>query len=209
MRKGIIVLALVFGFGLVQVNAQGLISAIKERVTIGVKGEANYSNFIVSDMPGYKSEMGVGANIGPTIRFDISKHFAIQEDILFTYSSSEFTKDGIKDTYQYFGTEVPIYLTGQWGTLPGGRIYGGIGPYFGMGFSAKLKDSDINLYKKVDGKTFMKRVSYGAAAYIGYEFRFGLQVNASYKIGANTLDAKKDDSKMCPQSISLGIGYRF
>lgn len=209
MKKGVIVFVLCFGLGLAQANAQGLISAIKERVTIGIKAEANYSNFILSDMPDCKSEMGIGANIGTSIRFNISKHFAIQEDILFTYSTSEFTQNEVKDTYQYFGTEVPIYLTGQWGTLSGGRIYGGAGLYFGYGFNAKLKDSNPDLYKKVDGERYMKRMSHGAAAYIGYELRCGLQINASYKIGRNVLDAEKNNSKMCPQSVSLGIGYNF
>ncbi len=210
MKKIVLAFAIVMMAGITSVKAQGLMGFIKERVSIGgVKAEANYSNFILSDMPDTKSEMGVGANFGPAIRINLSKHFAIQEDILFTYSTSEYTQNGVKDTYQYFGTEVPIYLVGQWRTFSGGRIYGGVGPYFGYGFNAKRKDSDLDLYKKVEGETPMKRMSYGAAAHVGYEFRFGLQINASYKIGANVLDTKSGDSKMCPQSVSLGIGYNF
>jgi len=196
--------------GIVSVNAQGLMSLIKSKVSIGLKGEGNYSGFILSDMADTKSTMGVGGSAGAFIKFNITKNFAIQEDILFTYASSELTQDGIKDTYQYFGAEVPIYLMGQWSTLSEGRIYGGVGPYFSYGFSSKLKDSDIDLYKKVDGETPMKRMTAGAAAQIGYEFPFGLQINASYKIGfTNALDAGSSDSKMLPHSASVGIGYRF
>lgn len=205
MKKIVLIFTIVM-VAIASANAQGFLSKLK----LGIKAEGNYSGFILSDMDNVKSTMGVGGSVGTFIKLNLTKHFAIQEDIMFTYASSELKQDGIKDTYQYFGAEVPIYLMGQWGTLSGGRIYGGVGPYFGMGFSAKLKDSDINLYKKVDGETPMKRMTAGAAAQIGYEFFFGLQINASYKIGfTNALDAGSNDSKMLPHAASLGIGYRF
>lgn len=210
MKKKIIGLVLVLGIGSSYANAQGLVAKLKEKLTLGVKAEGNYSNFILSDMDGAESKLGIGGSIGTFIKFDITKNFAIQEDIMFSYSSSKLKIDGDEDTYQYFGTEVPIYLMGQWATPTGGRIYAGVGPYFGVGISAKLKDSDVNLYKKVDGDTPMTRFTTGAAAQIGYEFPCKLQINASYKIGiTNALDAEKDNHKMRPQTISLGIGYRF
>ncbi|WP_300704490.1 outer membrane beta-barrel protein [Bacteroides sp.] len=103
-----------------------------------------------------------------------------------------------------------MYAMGQWNTSTGGRFYAGVGPYFGMGLSAKMKDSDIDLYKKVNGETPMSRMVVGGAAQIGYEFNFGLQINATYKLGiTNSLDSMKDDAKMNSQTVSLGIGYRF
>jgi len=209
MKKTVLTFTIIM-VGIVSVNAQGLMSLIKSKVSIGVKGEGNYSGFILSDMDNTKSTMGVGGSGGVFIKFNISKNFAIQEDILFSYQTSKLEQDGVEDTYEYIGAEVPIYLMGQWGTLSGGRIYGGVGPYFGYGFSAKMKDGNVNLYKKIDGETPMKRMTAGAAAQLGYEFPFGLQINASYKIGfTNALDAGSSDSKMLPHSASLGIGYRF
>lgn len=208
--KKIVLIFVMMIMTIISVNAQGLVSAIKEKVALGFKAEGNYSGFILSDMDNVKSTMGIGGNAGLSIKFNISNNFAIQEDILLTYASSEFTTDGIKDTYQYLGAEVPIYLMGQWSVPTGGRIYGGVGPFFGYGFKAKMKDSELDLYKKVDGETPMKRMAAGAAAQLGYEFGFGLQINASYRIGlTNALDTKIGDSKMLPHSASLGIGYRF
>lgn len=204
MKKIVLVLAVLLLTG-TTMNAQGFLSKLK----MGVKAEGNYSGFIFSDLDNAKSTMGAGANVGTFIRLNLSSHFAIQEDIMFTYATSEIEQGGVKDTYQYIGSEIPIYLMGQWNT-PGGRIYGGVGPYFGFGFSAKFKDSDINLYKKYDGNdAFMKRLSHGLAAQIGFEFKNGLQINASYKVGMNALDANKDDYKMMPHSATLGIGYSF
>jgi len=209
MKKFLSVLAIVMMYA-TSINAQNLVTKLKEKLTLGIKTEANYSNFILKDMPNTQSDMAVGANVGTFIKFNISQNFAIQEDIMFTYASSDFTQNGAKDTYQYFGAEVPIYLMGQWNTRSGGRFYGGVGAYFGLGFSAKFKDNDLDLYKKYDGnKPFMKRFSNGLAAQLGYEFSNKIQINASYKLGFNILDAEKNNSKMLPQSVSLGIGYSF
>ena len=207
MKKELIVLIVIVASSLGTINAQSILSKIK----MGVKAEANYSGFNFSDMPDTKSTMQPGANVGTYIRFDFTENFAIQEDIMFTYASSSITTDGVKDRYQYFGAEVPIYLMGQWKNRIGGRFYGGLGVYFGLGFSAKMKDSDVDLYKKYDGDSaaYLKRLSNGFAAQIGYEFANKIQINASYKIGMNVLDADKKNAKMLPQSISLGIGYSF
>jgi hypothetical protein len=210
MKKIVLAFAIIMMVGVAPASAQGIVSLIKSRVSVGVKGEGNYSGFLFKDAGDMKSTMGVGGGFGGFIKFDITRHIAIQQDFMFVYQTSDLEQNGTKDTYQYLGSEVPIYITGQWGTLSGGRIYAGVGPYLSMGFTAKMKDSDLNLYKKVDGTTPMKRFSGGAAAYIGYEFFFGLQVNVNYKIGAtNILDRKIGDTKMFPHSISAGIGYRF
>lgn len=212
MKKVIMIIVCVLVVGFTQVNAQssGFMGGLMDKLSFGVKAEANTSNFILSDMGDTKSNIGIGGSVGGFIKFDISKNFAIHEDILFSYYSSEIEQNGIKDTYEAFGIEVPIYAMGQWNTPTGGRFYAGVGPYFGMGISAKMKDSDVDLYKKVNGETPMPRLVVGGAAQIGYEFNFGLQINASYKLGiTNSLDAMKDDAKMNKQTISLGLGYRF
>jgi hypothetical protein len=210
MKKIILSVALIISLGVANTSAQGLKNFLEERFSGGLKLEGNGTNFLLSDMSDTKSEIGFGGTFGGFIKIDLSENFAIQEDILFSYSSSKLKQNRVEDTYEYFGMEVPIYFMGQWKTASGGRFYGGVGPYFGVGFQAKLKDSDIDLYKKQDGNDpFLKRINFGGAAQMGYELSNGLQFNASYRIGANTLDAGKDDSKMLPQTISLGLGYKF
>lgn len=210
MKRKVLVLVVAMGFCATQANAQGLGSFLKERLAGGLKLEGNGTIFMLSDMPDTKSEMGFGGTFGGFVKLNLSKNFAIQEDFLFSYSSSKLKQDGVEGSYEYFGMEVPIYFMGQWNTLSGGRFYAGAGPYFGMGFQAKLKDSDTDLYKKYDGNNpFMKRLTYGGAAQIGYELPNGLQFNASYRLGMNALDAGKDDSKMMPQTVAIGLGYRF
>lgn len=202
----------VFTFCFIAISSFSLAQAenILSKLKMGVKAEANFSGLIVSDMPNTKTTMQPGANLGTFIRVDITENFAIQEDIMFTYTSSQIKQDGSKDRYEYFGSEIPFYLMGQWKTQSRGRFYGGAGVYFGLGFSAKMKDSNINLYKKYnDEKPAMKRLTNGLAAQIGYEFSNKIQINLAYKYGFNVLDADKKNSKLSPQSLSLGIGYSF
>ena len=209
MKKIAIITIIVFGFSITKINAQSVKTFIQERLSFGLKLEGNGTNFLLSDMPTTKSEMGFGGTFGGFLKIKLSEHFAIQEDILYSYFSSDFKQNSVVDTYEYLGMEVPVYFMGQWETASCGRFYVGVGPYFGMGFTAKLKDKDIDLYKKYDGAPFMKRMTYGGAAQIGYEFKSGLQINTSYKIGTNILDANKDASSMLPSTISVGIGYCF
>ncbi|NMH27402.1 porin family protein [Flavobacterium silvaticum] len=196
--------------GIQQSNGQSTIQKIKEKLDLGVKVEGSASDFTIRKNPALKSDFGAGGALGTIIRFNVSDHFAIQEDIMFVYHTSDLENNGVKDTFQYFGTEVPIYLMVKWKTLSGGRFFVGTGPYFGFGFSGKYKESDIDVFKKYNGqKPEMKRLSNGLAANIGYELSSRLQVNATCKYGFNVLDRDKDNYRMSAQSISLGLGYTF
>ncbi len=208
-----LVFALVLIFGLVssQANAQ--------KISAGVKADMNLSNFILSDMDDIESNIGVGASFGGFANFKLSKYFSVQPELLFHYKASEIkintSLEDITSDYEYFGMEIPVYALGEYRPTSNGKLYGGIGPYLGIGFSAKNKfdgDDDIDLYEKDDitDEAAMQRIDFGFGAIIGYEFDFGLQINAGYKIGVlNSLDAGKDDSTMLPSTISIGLGYRF
>lgn len=196
MKKTVIGVMLLLGIGATQVSAQ--------TTSFGAKAEANISNFILSDMDGAKSKMNVGATVGGFAKFDITRGFAIQPELLFSYQSSKMEVGNEEDTFNYWGMEIPVYAMGQWYCNNGSRFYAAVGPYIGVGFSAKYKDADVNLYKD----DALQPWDFGAKAQIGYEFANRIQINAGYKIGfINAVD--KGDGKMLPQTVSLGIGYRF
>ena len=162
------------------------------------------SNFITSDMPGVKNEMGFGATLGGFAKFDITDHFALQPEILVHYQNSRTKDNGKKRDFEYWGMEIPVYALGQWNNHSGGRWYAGLGPYVGLGFDAKYKNPKEKLYKE----DVLQPWDFGGKAMIGYEFANGIQVNAGYKIGLiNAVD--KGKGKMLPQAVSLGVGYRF
>ncbi|MDP4201610.1 MAG: porin family protein [Bacteroidota bacterium] len=214
VKKIVFALVIATGYSFSQAKAQGLVQFIKEKLSIGLKVEAVSSNFILSNMSGVKSDMNIGGAFGPSLKLDISKHFAIQEDILFTYKSSKLKQNGISGDLQFFGTEIPFYALVQWKTINKDRFYIGLGPYAALGFSAKdkINGADINLYNNDSGnvESIWNRMEIGAGALIGYEFSCGLQVNASYKIGmTNVLKTNIGNAKMRTNTASIGWGYCF
>ena len=203
MKKTVFGLILILGLAAGSVNAQ--------KVTGGVKAEANTSNFILSDLEPMKSKLGMGASIGGFTKIDLSQNFAIQPELLLHFKSSTSEIGNSEDDFRYWGAEIPVYALGQWncGT---GRLYAGVGPYAAVGFSAKYDNSDFDLYEKIGttDKTTLRRFDFGFGATFGYEFDNGIQINAGYKIGVlNAMDAGRDNASMLPQTVSLGLGYRF
>ncbi len=199
-------LIIVMGLGVSQLKAQTGLS-------YGVKAEANMSNYLLSDLDDMKSTMKVGASLGGFMNINLSENFAVQPELLFHYKASEYENKptGIKNDYEYWGMEIPVYAVGQM-NLGTGKGYVGFGPYAGLGFSYKNTTADLDLYKKYenDDKATMSRWDFGLACMLGYEFNNKIQINASYKMGLiDNLDAGKDDATMRTQTVSLGVGYRF
>ena len=54
----------------------------------GFKTEANLSTFSLSNLPDEKSRLNFGGNIGGFAKYNLSEHFAIQEDVLLNYKTS-------------------------------------------------------------------------------------------------------------------------
>ena len=198
MKRVMLGLMLILGVSATQVNAQS--------IATGIKAEANLSNFILTDMPTAESTLGIGATIGGFVKFDISKNFAIQPELLFHFQSSKMEQLTIERNYEYWGVEIPVYAMGQWTNSSNGRFYAGVGPYIGLGFDARYDNPEHKLY---DDDTLLP-VDFGFGVQVGYEFANGIQINAGYKLGVvDALDTAKDISTMLPQRISLGIGFRF
>lgn len=195
-------LSILMTTGLVTVNAQ-------TPINYGVKAEANMSNFLLSDLDNQSSTMKLGPTLGGFMNIGVHENFSIQPEVMLFYRQSKMETGSVKDDFRQWGMQVPVYFLGQTYTNSG-KFYAGVGPYLGLGFDAKYKDADKDLYKKVNGKTDMNRWDFGLGALVGYELSNGVQVNAGYQLGLiDQLDALKDDASMRNQAVSLGVGYRF
>lgn len=198
MKKMILSFILILGTGMHQICAQ--------RVSYGIKADASMSNFILEDMKDIKSNMGFGVSLGSFVKINIEDGFAIQPEFMIHYRSSELKEAGEKRDFEYWGIEAPFYAMGQWRTVSHNRLYVGVGPYIGYGFSAKYKSPTLNLYKKNKHQHW----DVGFGAQLGYEFSSKIQVNASYKLGViDALDEGRKHASMLPQRVSLGLGYHF
>ena len=211
MKIKILAIALCALFATTQINAQSNLS-------YGIKAEASLSKFIF-DSETVTSGFGPGIGIGGFLKIDLGEYFAIQPELLFQWQNfSETTSlyyGGVligetKRNYELWGMEVPIYAVGQIDFETGDRIYAGIGPYFGLGFSAKIDDG-TNISEQQYGD-FLNRADIGIAAMAGYEFEVGFLVNVGFKYGllnkCNKLDYSNINS-IKGMSLSIGLGYIF
>jgi outer membrane protein W len=199
MKKIVFSVILMLGIGFTQLNAQS--------PSFGVKADANFSNFAIRHGEGLKSKAKAGVSLGVFMRSDVTENFAIQPELLFHYKSSDSHVAKFSPHFQYWGLEVPVYALGQWHTGNTGRFYAGAGPYLGVGLKSRMEiDKKADLFKNKE----MQRLDVGAGLLVGYEFASGLQVNAGYKRGfLNALDKDRGNVKMFPQTVSVGLGYRF
>jgi len=217
MKKNLSILIFIFIVGFAKTNAQeSKKHQINIKTTWGIKAEANVSNFFISGTSVIDSKMKLGFTAGAFLNLEFTGHFALQGELIYHYKSSKFDREDIKGKYQYWGMEIPVYAIYQWKLRKGNRFYMGIGPYAEFGFSAELKrgSEKIDLYKKgqISGSEIsaMKDSNVGFGIIIGYEFANGIQLNSSYKIGmTDILDANSNSVSLQPNTISLGIGYRF
>lgn len=213
MKKRTILLSLItlITVGLTSVNAQATIN-------YGIKGEMNFSNFFLKDFNQLSSKMKVGPNLGGFMRIDMAENFAIQPELSFFYRNSKM-EVGLKDnTLQQWGMQLPVYALGKYKSS-NGLIYGGVGPFVGLGFDAVLDNLDFDLYKEIAGKTAMTRWDFGLGVLLGYEFNNGIQLNVGHQFGlvnqADDLSGLKNfispssNAKMRTQTFNVGIGFRF
>ena len=200
MKRIVFLVAVMLGLGLTSVQAQ---------MMGGIKLDANVSNFILSDMPGQESKMGFGLSVGGYTKIGFTDLIGFQPEILLHFKNSKMEAGSIERDFQYFGVEIPLYLSVQTG-----NFFVNVGPYVGLGIDARYKKGsglpEVELYKEYSGqKSAMQRWDFGAGAMFGYEFGSGLQVNAGYKIGFINALNDSDKASMLNSTISVGPGYRF
>jgi len=198
-------------FGLILILGLVAGSANAQRITGGVKANANMSNFITSDIDNLDSKMRVGGSLGGFMTFDLGSKFALQPELLVNMNYSEFDNAGVKGDFEYWGLELPVYLLGKFNSGPD-RAYLGVGPYIGVGLSAqnKVGGTKYDLYEKSEaGNMLMQRFDFGFGAMATYEFESGMFISDSYRLGVINVFDSDNRGKMLPQMVSLGIGYKF
>lgn len=235
MKRNIIAIVATALMGMTAVSA---VAQTPASLDYGVKAGVNCSSLILSDdFSILKSEVKPGADFGGFMRINLHPSFAIQPELEFYYRGAgvkaEAGSVSVENKINQWGMQIPVYALGKV-ELGNGQLYGGVGPYFGVGFSAKtdeiefglVKFDPIDLYEQHNDKSALQRWDVGVACQLGYEFANGIQINAGYKYGfINQVDdlkssvngvvskfgtTLKDDSYKANTSVfTVGLGYRF
>lgn len=203
-------------------------------VSGGLMAGANLSNFIITrTKKTMSSYMRIGGEFGGFLDFRLSKHFSIQPQVIFTAHQNFFAATDTANSLWSFGMEIPVYFLGRFGNMQKGYIQFGGGIFTHFTFASNIR----NKYKNVDPSTIVPSSTpstavdthdysrlyslhdnhFGIAFTVGYEFPIGIQINAHYKISLSDIAGFYSENKgkeiadalIYPQSVSLGIGYRW
>lgn len=204
-------------------------------VSGGLLAGGNMSNFIITnDRRTMSSYMRVGADLGAFIDFAVTKHFGIQMQLRFTAQQNRFASETENNYLWSFGATIPLFFMGRFGSLEKGYLNFGGGPFTHFTFASNIqskysnnavheivniqKDAEIHAMEKDYTDLYKLHQHHsGIAATIGYEFKFGMQINAIYQVSLTdifTYYSQNKGSKLAhaaiyPQSVSLVLGYRW
>jgi len=202
-------------------------------VSGGLLAFADISNYIITrDHNTMSSYMRVGGELGGFLDFSISKHFAVQPQVIFTAQQNKFAATDTTNHLWSFGVDIPIYFLGRFGNMQKGYIQFGGGIFTHFTFASNVKDKFHNVDPTAtptttpvtpkDTHDYSRLYSlhdnhFGICFTVGYEFPIGIQINAQYKISLSDIAGFYSEMKgkeianalIYPQAISLGIGYRW
>ncbi len=222
---------------LVEFNTEHMIDSLDQEklprlVSGGLLANANMSNFIITrNHKPMSSYMHIGGELGGFMDFRITKHFSIQPQVIFTAHQNYFAATDTANHLWSFGMDIPVYFLGRFGNMEKGYIQFGGGIFTHFTFASNIR----NKYKNVDESAavtppvtptdthdYSKLYSlhdnhFGVAVTVGYEFPIGIQINAHYKVSLSDIAGfykeykgqEIADALIYPQSVSLGIGYRW
>ena len=202
-------------------------------VSGGLFGGGNVSNFIITrNHQPMSSHMRIGAEVGGFLDFAITKHFAVQPQVILTAHQNYFAASDTTNRLWSFGVDIPIYFLGRFGNMERGYIQFGGGIFTHFTYLSNVQDK----YHNVDESTAttpetpattesydysrlysLHNNHFGVCLMVGYECSFGMQINAQYKVSLSDIAGFYNEMKgtavadalIYPQSISLSIGYRW
>lgn len=201
MKRAILtIILLVCSIVFIHVNGQTTTS-------FGVKLNGNLTNVKLSKIQKDDNSFRAGASIGGFTKIEFTKNFALQPEILLNYTEKKEKNGEDRIKYKYASVEIPIYALAQF-EIGRGKIFAGIGPHIGYGFSADSRKEGLNDNASGANKVELSHWYMGGGIITGYEFENGLILHAGYQLGYD-LSSNRNKTKMDTQTISLGIGYKF
>lgn len=198
-------------------------------VSGGLLAGGNLSNFIITrDHHAMSSYMRIGAELGGFLDFRVTKHFAIQPQVMFTAHQNYFEENDVANHLWSFGVDIPIYFLGRYGNMEKGYVQFGGGIFTHFTYASNIQGKYHNVDQPDQLPAIQTEYDYsrlhelhnnhfGVCLMAGYEFSFGMQINASYKVSFSDIAGFYNEMKgqavadalIYPQSLSLGIGYRW
>jgi hypothetical protein len=167
-----------------------------QQTHFGLKGGVNFSSVAVNGGDDYEGKTGV--HLGGLAHIHISRHFAIQPELVYSMQGGQDESENMKLKLNY----VNIPLLAQYMTNEGFRLQ--TGPQLGILASAKSKFGDVEYDSDDDVSTVDFSWLFGAS----YLFPSGFGLDARYNLGISNIS---DDESFEARNrvFQLGVFYQF
>jgi len=167
-----------------------------QQTHFGLKGGVNFSSVEIDDGDDYESKTGI--HLGGLAHIHITRHFALQPELVFSMQGGEDESENMKLKLNY----INIPLLAQYMTNEGFRLQ--TGPQLGILASAKSKFGDV----EIDSDNDVSSVDFSWTFGAGYLFRSGFGIDARYNLGISNIS---DDESFEARNrvFQLGVFYQF
>lgn len=171
-------------------------AAVAQQTSFGIKGGVNFSSVEVEDGEDFEGKTGI--HLGGLAHIHITRHFALQPELVFSMQGGEDESENMKLKLNY----VNIPLLAQYMTADGFRLQ--TGPQLGILATAEQKFGDVEVDTDDDISTVDFAWTFGA----GYLFRSGFGIDARYNLGISNIS---DDESFEARNrvFQLGVFYQF
>ncbi|HZI54473.1 MAG TPA: porin family protein [Chitinophagaceae bacterium] len=167
-----------------------------QQTHFGLKGGVNFSSVEIDDGEDYEGKTGV--HLGGLAHIHITRHFALQPELVFSMQGGEDESENMKLKLNY----INIPVLAQYMTNEGFRLQ--TGPQLGILTSAESKFGDV----EIDSDDQVSTVDFSWAFGAGYLFRSGFGIDARYNLGISNIS---DDESFEARNrvFQLGVFYQF
>jgi hypothetical protein len=177
--------------------ATGLVlTSFSQNTHFGVKAGLNSSSIKISDGEDYDSKLGF--HIGGLAHIHISKHFAVQPELMFSTQGGQDDGDDFKLKLNY----INLPVLAQYMFDGGFRLQ--TGPQIGFLTGAETKEGDV----EIDVDDQIQSIDFSWVFGGSYLFPNGFGVDARYNLGiSNISDISGFEAKN--RVFQFGVFYQF
>lgn len=200
-----------------QVNAQ----------SIGIKGGLNLVNVLEEDDDDTYSNdysMNAGFHLGATVDVPINDFLTFEPGLLLTTKGYRVEEKGsggsLTGKLKLYYFDIPLMFKASHDLGGGLKMFGALGPYFGLGLSGKF---EINAESQDDKSTLETDIKFGdnednddlRRFDSGLAFGAGVEYNSilfgiTYDLGLANMSAYQNDGYTIKnRSLKFSVGYRF
>ena len=188
--------------------------------TIGIKAGYTLSDMLIEEGGEIMTEqldMRSGFHFGPTCEWGIKEDAGIETALLITTKGIKITESETVNEFwnrthsnvNLWYLDVPVFGK-LYFDVNDIKIYGMLGPYFGVGLSGKIKsEEDRDIVWGPDEDDDLQRLGLGLGIGGGFEFNSFLFEFTSHFMLNNISPEANSDVTMRNRSFMFSLGYKF